>query len=418
LFTGPPGSGKTFTMKYVLDGSTLPETTVGGTLSHAAKEVLSESLGDSARCYTIAQLLGQKPYTNVYGKQVFKADPKGERHIRKGKVVIIDECSMVTNSMYREILDYALDDAKIIFMGDPYQLPPVGEVEEPLVFQIENNARLTESVRFSGAIGEVAVYFKQYQQYLIEAGQYGDMSSLYGFRFYDDNPESLVWFYSDEETFKEYAIDRFSKDIHGTRVLAYRNTVIDSYNDSLRSHFINSEHPITEGERIILNAPYESRDGARLHNGEVYEILGYEITSIPIVVTEPISEHSYETRLVRDNYLVYEVKLQHIFKKEVTVANILHPGDGVKHKTKLDQLVANAKQDRTLWSQYYSFRENFLNWSRMYAMTTHKAQGQSINNVFVMANDILEIEKIDLVQKMQSLYVAATRARKELHVLL
>lgn len=435
LFTGPPGSGKTFTIKYVLDGIAIPETTVGGTLSHAAKWVLGESLEGYANCYTIAQLLGQEPMTdNRTGKQVFEVDQqkyndgKLMQHIKGKSIVIVDECSMVTNNMYNAIMNFADKDAKIIFMGDQFQLPPVGEEEKPLVFQIPNRSELTKSVRFSGAIGEVAVYFKAYQDYLIDAGEYGSLLDLYSFRMYRDEPESLVWFYSDEELFKQYAIDRFDKDLDGTRVLAYRNATIKEYNTSIRSHFINADSPIVRGEKIILNSPYETRGGwtsdgeeinnLRLHNGEVYEILDFSIETLPITTTEPKDDGTFGTRIIKDTYLTFEAKVKSVVTDIETVVNILHPSEEAKYEHKLDQLVVNAKQDRSLWSQYYGFKENFLGWSRMYAMTTHKSQGQSINNVFVMANDILGVERIDPVQKMQSLYVAATRARKELHVLL
>jgi hypothetical protein len=418
LFTGPPGSGKTFTIKYALE-DTIPDTTYGGTMSHAAKAVLRDSVGNYMKCFTVAQLLGQTPVEDRFGRLQFIQDKKrgAKVHIEDAYIVVIDECSMITNDLYDSILRNAPEMAKIIFMGDSYQLPAVGEENIPKVFQIEDKAELTESVRFSGAIGDLAHYYRTYQDWVGETGGVGELNTLLQYQPCIDNPESLVWFYHDQDVFDRIAFDRFSKDEYGTRVLAYRNENIDHYNSLMRGYFHDHSDPVTVGEYIILNAPYKKSD-INMHNGEVYECIRYTNESERIEVKLPAEDHSYRMENSVVYFSVYLLELRNVITEEIVYAPIIHNID-VPKKIKIEnQLKQIALEDKTRWRYYYKFKERFLNWSYTYACTTHKAQGQSINSVFVMANDILSVPKINNLQRLQSLYVAATRAKKELHILL
>lgn len=416
LFIGPPGSGKTFTIKYALEDE-IPEITYGGTMSHAAKAVLRDSVGDYMKCFTVAQLLGQTPVEDKFGRLQFIQDKSRNIrvHIAEANIVVIDECSMITNDIYDTIMRNAPSTSKIIFMGDSYQLPAVGNDVIPKVFQIEDRAELTESVRFSGAIGELATYYRQYQDWVRDTGGEGELQTLLKHQPCIDDPESLVWFYYDQDVFDRIAHDRFSRDEFGTRVLAYRNDNIDHYNSMMRGYFHNHSDPVTIGERIILNAPYKKGDN-KMHNGEVFECTGYTNTTEKVNVMLPSDTY----RMIEESiyFSVYLLELRNVLTEEVMYAPIVHNIDQAKRIKVEGQLKQIALADKRRWRAYYEFKEKFLNWSYTYACTTHKAQGQSINSVFVMANDILSVPNISNLQRLQSLYVAATRARKELHILL
>lgn len=61
--------------------------------------------------------------------------------VKKCDVVIVDEASMVDKEMLSDLLKFP---HKLIFVGDPFQLPPIGE--DPLLFQ-SSDFTLTEIIR-------------------------------------------------------------------------------------------------------------------------------------------------------------------------------------------------------------------------------------------------------------------------------
>ena len=63
-------------------------------------------------------------------------------------------------------------------------------------------------------------------------------------------------------------------------------------------------------------------------------------------------------------------------------------------------------RERKRWKQYYDTLKSFDNLPYAYAITTHKAQGSSINYIFP---DIADMRSCPDLQKI--LYTALTRAR-------
>jgi ATP-dependent exoDNAse (exonuclease V) alpha subunit len=124
ILHGPAGTGKTTVMGALFR---CKELTKDGILLLAptgkARVKLGKMAGSDA--YTIAQFLNrQKRFDWVHMKPLFYGAEKyqGEQN------VIIDECSMLTEDDLYALLQ-ALDMGhvkRIILVGDPYQLPPIG----------------------------------------------------------------------------------------------------------------------------------------------------------------------------------------------------------------------------------------------------------------------------------------------------
>lgn len=124
ILNGPAGTGKTSVMGALFGSESLTEK---GILLLAptgkARVKLEKMTGHPA--FTIAQFLTkQKRFdwarmkTIFYGKERYKAE----------KTLIIDECSMLTESDVYALFE-ALDMMhleRIILVGDPFQLPPIG----------------------------------------------------------------------------------------------------------------------------------------------------------------------------------------------------------------------------------------------------------------------------------------------------
>ena len=67
-----------------------------------------------------------------------------------GSIILIDESSMVSDKMYNDIQKYAIDNgAKVIFLGDGFQLPPVGNSRGNRDFTVfsKSDYEMTEVLR-------------------------------------------------------------------------------------------------------------------------------------------------------------------------------------------------------------------------------------------------------------------------------
>jgi len=121
LITGGPGTGKTTVLNGILSlfGQMGLQTLLCAPTGRAAKR-LTEVTGQEAS--TIHRLLGAgiDPHT---GKLFFAKD---ESDPLKADAVIVDEMSMVDVQLLGSLLQAVPPKARLILVGDPDQLPPVG----------------------------------------------------------------------------------------------------------------------------------------------------------------------------------------------------------------------------------------------------------------------------------------------------
>ena len=152
LVTGGPGTGKTTILNGILSllGQMQLRCVLAAPTGRAAKR-LTEVTGEDAS--TIHRLLeaGIDPHT---GKMVFARD---EDQPLKADVVIVDEMSMVDVELLHCLLRAIPERKRLILVGDPDQLPPVGP---GFPFQDMLRSNILPSVRLT-------TIFRQAQQSLI-----------------------------------------------------------------------------------------------------------------------------------------------------------------------------------------------------------------------------------------------------------
>ena len=157
LLTGFPGTGKTVTLSQVAR-SFDPMTTFCCAPTGRAAQRMAEALAESRLSLgasTIHSLLG--PDRNVHDKKGW-----GFRHNKQNrlpaKTVIADEMSMVDNATFNSLITALPDDCRLIMIGDPNQLPPVGvgaALRDMINSEVVPHAKLTKVHRFAGRIAHV-----------------------------------------------------------------------------------------------------------------------------------------------------------------------------------------------------------------------------------------------------------------------
>lgn len=132
LLTGGPGTGKTYTIRYLLqiykqlckkhhyDPRIILAAPTGKATS-ALKKNFSQAEGDFIEVHTLHSALKIKKKEDVHKK-----------HYLFNDLIIVDECSMIDLHLWKALLSSIEEGSRVIFMGDHHQLPPV---ETGMVFE-------------------------------------------------------------------------------------------------------------------------------------------------------------------------------------------------------------------------------------------------------------------------------------------
>ncbi|MCQ2466097.1 MAG: AAA family ATPase [Clostridia bacterium] len=121
IITGGPGTGKTTITGILAEhfAEKKIDCVFCAPTGRAAKR-LAESIGREAN--TIHRLLGVKPST---GEDGFEYGRNQENKL-EARVIVVDEASMVENSLFLALLRAIKPNSSLILIGDPNQLPSVG----------------------------------------------------------------------------------------------------------------------------------------------------------------------------------------------------------------------------------------------------------------------------------------------------
>lgn len=139
ILTGGPGTGKTATTNAIIRTfeSIGYKLLLAAPTGRAAKRVTEVS---GRTCKTIHRLL-------EFNREGFQ---RNEDNPLTGDVLIVDECSMIDTMLMRNLLKAVPDRMKLVFVGDPDQLPSVGAgnvLNDMIHFFGDNVAALTKVYR-------------------------------------------------------------------------------------------------------------------------------------------------------------------------------------------------------------------------------------------------------------------------------
>lgn len=143
VLIGAAGTGKTTLLRALTE---LPNVAAGGLLLLAptgkARVRMQEAIGHEAS--TLAQFLLRR---NRYNSDTGRYHRSDRDRLKSVRTVIVDECSMLTEEMLDALLDSIANVDRLVLVGDPRQLPPIG-VGRPFVDIIEYLRQKNNSIGF------------------------------------------------------------------------------------------------------------------------------------------------------------------------------------------------------------------------------------------------------------------------------
>ena len=403
--SGAGGSGKTETIKHALK-KYKDKRIIGGAISNSASSILSKSL-NFGEIMTTTKLLNKKRKVNSKtGEISFETTESDDMAINKAKIIPIDECSMIDNKDLDDMLYYKKKDAKLIFLGDIAQICPINsDIETSKTFIDGGYYELTQIMRSVEPLTEFTTYIRNQILDYYKTGVFSDAGVISKKMIFPDTKigDNGYFMLNYEEDLIDKFIDLYKQDISNpmnVKITAYKNKTVDSLNKKIREKlFPYSDYLYSIGDNLITNSYYNK-------DNNVFKSNEY------IVVTKVRKE------IDENNMSIYKLDFKNQKQEQFYNISVIDTEKGYQpYIIKKNTLLRQAQQRKISWTKYFNFIEGYLNVSYSFCSTAHRIQGQTINNIFVMEQEIKSVAPISMVEKMQSIYVGQSRAKHKIYML-
>jgi len=392
LLKGYAGTGKTFSIQELVTSGfcKLSEICFTAPTNKAVKVLrnyLDEAGLEACTTKTIYSLLGLSLQANGEVKELQK--PEEPVDLSRYKVIVVDEGSMVNRFLLDAIND-AFDVWKVpfIFMGDPAQLPPVGETTSP-IWKIENSYTLTKVLRYGNSMLDLATEIRNVVDNPFPSVKITTNPPVY-------RVGKAEWFNEIESNIELFKSDQ-------AKIISWRNVKVDEYNNYVRGLiFGRAEAKSTfwlPTDKIVATSRCSDLDGnIILQTDETAEI---------VEVVE--GNHPLHGEFEIFNILALDER-----DRKITL-RVLTPSGAFRLSNRLNELSMEAKSGkRYKWREFWELKEAFHEIRHSYAITSHRSQGSSYLKVFVDLEDLMLNR--NKAEAFRSLYVSCTRQREELWI--
>jgi exodeoxyribonuclease-5 len=385
---GFAGTGKTFCMREVVARSKGSRAKFAFTApTNKAAKVLRAITGEAQ---TIFSLLGLRIDKTGELKQLVAG--KAPPDLSDYTAIFVDEGSMVNKNLFKLLHEKAITyDLKVIFMGDAAQLPPVGEASSPIWTQVGNVASLTKVMRHDNQILTLATELREVMNdfcpsITIKSSHSGDQG---------------VWKVAKnlfKQSIFDAAVEGDFSDGSKSKVIAWRNARVSEYNLLIRNAIFGAaaqSQPYIKGDRVVAAAPCMRGEDPLLTTDEEAIVEGAVECNHPL-------ESKYRCR---------ELSVRTEANKLVRLL-VLHEDSAARYAQDSEKLAYDAKATPRLWKKFWEHKDLFHDIKYAYALTAHRSQGSTYENVWVDYQDIL-INR-NRKEAFQCLYVACTRPTTKL----
>ncbi len=388
--TGYAGTGKSFLISCFvkwLKTDTDYVIIAAAPTNKAAKNLRIMMKDTGIETTTIAKLLGLIPELNEKtGKEEF-VEINGRV---EADIVIVDEFSMINKETFIKIQSLP---GKIIFVGDVAQLPPVGEKESIVQQYSMPNYNLTQVMRYDGELAKVAEIIRNDDRY---------NKIVYPFKTSPDLSimclSRAMWLDMAGQIFSS---KDFLDNADYCRVIAWKNKTVDQINIFIRNCIWGVNPPsYVVGDRLIVKKPIFRKSVFY----DKYIDKNKEKNAWIIIVNN--SDECVVTNVTvgYDNQYQWEYYLLDVLADNTQnhVLRVLTDAAEIERQKKI-----KYHNDNKQFRAALNLDKLYDNIGYAYAITTHKAQGSTIEYVFI---DTMDMNCCPDLQKIQ--YTALTRAKK------
>lgn len=443
ILSGAAGTGKSEVTKELIRSIKRRGTVCVTAPTHKAKRVTEQITNIKGK--TCQQLLKLRPNFNLdnfdINKIIFDESRFSHDYIADYFAIMVDEAGMIGNSLKDLFIRKATKyKTKLIFVGDPYQLPPVNHDYSPIFRMKCPKFNLTKVVRQegdnplldllniirldirNGTTKGIAYIYK-------EASHFNDRGE--GYITYKSNDLDHLHYFQ-EETLKYFDSETFENNINWCKFTSYTNEKILLWNQFIRDKLLN--HPtdlVIKGDLLMCyKTIVDEFMSPIIINSEDYLVDSVERITKPDMNIEGfkvVLTNVYDLTTTKPLFIVDT-------KSKKNVINFLKIHNLLRQKAR----TSDHQNRYSNWNKYYGFKDNNLliedikddrgelliakDLSYSFSVTTHKTQGSTYNNIFTNLRDIAFNKygslrsDVNLVNRL--LYVALSRAKEKAFLLI
>lgn len=414
----------TFILRYFLQHVVDKSYTITAP-THKALRVLEAQIGRKGM--TLHSLHGLKPNIDLQNFDIENPqfDPLNPCKIQNYNLIVIDECSMINKDLFLLNHNKAKEfNTKILYVGDPLQLPPVNEDISPTFAVVKNKVELTDVVRQEEGNPLLELFPILRDDIVNKTNNF-----LYHIIRNRDRIENGIGYQIlpvaqfKEKLLEEFNSDIFHKNIDHYRIVAYTNNAVTEWNSLIRNSIVGKDADIIHINDLLLS-----------YNTIVDEFKDPIILNSEDYIIEDIRPYISDERLK-----TFAVNLKSMYDGHITQPFLVVDSKDVSFEryknilTLLYNRAANHEQHG--WYVYYKFKNRFLTNTRFtintvqgtkyinkdidygYAMTVHKTQGSTFDNVAIDLTNLVFTQtrygrrEVDIDIRNKLIYVALSRAK-------
>lgn len=386
ILRGYAGTGKTFLLQMLADTEHLIYLSAP---THKAAKVLGTMVGRRAK--TTYSLLGLR--MEQRDDKLVLTPGMAAPYFPRNSIIVIDEAGMAGTELFKAVRAVLKKcGVKILLVGDPCQLTPIGESRSPAwkaTLAAENRALLREVVRYDDQLLTLATAVRD----CIKNKNWD--SPLCS----DHDDTKGVWKWKSPEKFERSLLRWFENadNLSDTKVVAWRNTAVERYNKMIRQA-LGFTKPYSVGDLILLAAPIE-RDGSLIaHTDDEFRITDRESSvvtidgkDVPVWSVEAKGDETYRLNIPKN-----QSDVDAVLAMKANAAKALQ-----------------GYQRKVAWREFWEAKAKFNPVRYGFALTAHRIQGSTCRSVYVDQHDILCNSTKS--EAFRALYVGVTRATQSVH---
>lgn len=415
---GRAGTGKTTTtgqlVKHLIDNE-IPYVVCAFT--HKACGVLASKLPNGANITTLHKFLKKRPGVNedaLHQKQVSVNYQHGK--VERPRIILVDEYSQVGERDYLSLLELQdIEDdegnpivpVKTLYIGDPYQLPPVGDLQ---TIRPRKPYHLTLDKVYRTDHDDIMDAMTMLVQ-AIDGGEPIPIPSsaniirgadiVEAYKASDQDKAILAW---TNKAVQDLNAAIEGKSFPGPGDFIYCSTT----RRTLEFLYLVQHHFVTEIQGPVKPIPL----GTKFKTLE-FLLSRPDLNFMQVRDVDLDEEYTIATVFGSSNY-VYKAKE---LRQDAVSINQEIAMDHAGQATPAQWAKANyhhplAKERGHIWRRALTFNEAVLQTDFAHAITVHKSQGSTYEEVYIDTEDLAKCAEADFTLYLKLFYVALSRASK------